>query len=157
MSNRYLPPISEEFSAANKAWKKFLWMVEQLVAGTHKGDLRHALDFMEPEGTPVRSVEKGVVAWIRQDSQEGGPFRRYWYSGNRVVIKHEGEVYSAYEHLRYGGVFVKKGDTVSRGQIIGEVGSTGYGLFPHLHFELFQKPDAEESEGVTIPVEFVDK
>ncbi|WP_430283786.1 PKD domain-containing protein [Pseudoalteromonas spongiae] len=60
---------------------------------------------------------------------------------NVVVIKHtDGSVFaSRYDHLKSGTVLVKKGDKVSRGQKIAEVGSAGKSTGPHLHFEVWSK------------------
>lgn len=62
--------------------------------------------------------------------------------------------YTAYEHLRHGGVLVAVGEKVGQGQLIGSSGMTGYGFLPHLHFEVFTNPDTEESEGETLEVNF---
>lgn len=53
--------------------------------------------------------------------------------GNYVVIEHSDGKTSLYGHL--SAVYVSYGDTVSAGQLIGRVGSTGYSSGPHLHFE----------------------
>ncbi len=54
--------------------------------------------------------------------------------GNYVMIDHGGGKVSIYGHL--SGVAVNAGQTVSSGQLIGYVGSTGYSTGPHLHFEM---------------------
>lgn len=53
--------------------------------------------------------------------------------GNYVVIEHADGKTSLYGHL--SAVYVSYGDTVTAGQLIGLVGSTGYSSGPHLHFE----------------------
>ena len=71
----------------------------------------------------------------------GGIDQCYWcFDGkNVVVIKHEGEVFATrYDHLKSGSVLVEKGDFVSRGQKIAEVGSAGRSTEPHLHFEVWE-------------------
>ena len=104
----------------------------------HKGKLKYAIDFLVPEGTPVRAALEGRVVYVKQGSKIGGPHRKYWFHGNRIVIKHENNEYSAYEHLKYRGARVKVGQTVKTGQIIGYSGNTGYTFEPHLHFEVFR-------------------
>lgn len=65
----------------------------------------------------------------------------YWcFNGkNVVVIEHDnGSVkFTRYDHLKSGSVLVQKGDYVSRGQKIAEVGSAGRSTGPHLHFEVW--------------------
>ena len=54
--------------------------------------------------------------------------------GNGVVISHEGEWETQYCHLAQGTVLVRRGDRVSAGRPIGQVGLSGKTEFPHLHF-----------------------
>ena len=68
--------------------------------------------------------------------------------GNFVVIRHAGGEHSYYAHLKQGSVRVKAGDTVKRGQPIGQVGHTGNSTEPHLHFQLTDGPDAMYSRGL---------
>ena len=68
--------------------------------------------------------------------------------GNFVVIRHAGGEHSYYAHLKQGSVRVKAGDTVKRGQTIGQVGHTGNSTEPHLHFQLTDGPDAMYSRGL---------
>lgn len=60
--------------------------------------------------------------------------------GNVIVVLHDdvpGVFATRYDHLKNGSVLVSPGDTVSRGQIIAEVGSAGNSTGPHLHFEVW--------------------
>jgi len=56
--------------------------------------------------------------------------------GNYVVINHNNGYYTLYAHMQKVAPKLKKGDTVSRGQIIGFIGSTGKSTGPHVHFEV---------------------
>lgn len=56
--------------------------------------------------------------------------------GNYVKIKHSNGMYTFYAHLRYGSVAVKVGDRVTKGQVLGYMGNTGYSFGAHLHFEV---------------------
>lgn len=78
-----------------------------------------------PEGTPVKAVEGGTVAYA------GSELKGY---GNLVLIRHPNGYVSAYAHN--GELNVKRGDTVSRGQVVAKSGQTGNVSSPQLHFEL---------------------
>jgi murein DD-endopeptidase MepM/ murein hydrolase activator NlpD len=52
-----------------------------------------------------------------------------------VVVAHEFGLVTRYAHL--SKVLVKAGDAVSRGQTIGQIGSTGRSTGPHLHYEVW--------------------
>ena len=54
--------------------------------------------------------------------------------GNFIIIKHNHGMYTRYAHLK--DTRVKKGETVSQGQIIGTIGNTGVTTGPHLHYEV---------------------
>lgn len=56
--------------------------------------------------------------------------------GNTVMIDHGNGVVTLYAHQQSGGIVVTDGQSVTKGQVIGHVGSTGYSTGPHLHFEV---------------------
>jgi len=120
----------------------------------HTGLLKYSIDFECKINTPVCASATGVVVWLREDSRVGGPDKKYWFKGNRIVIKHKNNEYSAYEHLKYKGVLVKLGENIIKGQLIGYSGNTGYSFGPHLHFEVFNKPSTDQSDGETLRVRF---
>jgi murein DD-endopeptidase MepM/ murein hydrolase activator NlpD len=70
--------------------------------------------------------------------------------GNYVVLRHEGGEHSQYAHLKQGSVRVRAGDTVKRGQVIGQLGQSGNSTEPHLHFQLTDGPDVLYSRGLPI-------
>jgi murein DD-endopeptidase MepM/ murein hydrolase activator NlpD len=74
-------------------------------------------------GTPIRAVASGIVV---SAGYNGG-------YGNFTTIAHGNGVTSSYAHQ--SSIGVSNGQTVSRGQTIGRVGSTGLSSGPHLHFE----------------------
>jgi len=55
---------------------------------------------------------------------------------NAVVVEHEGGLRSRYLHLLSGSAAVAVGDLVQRGQVLGNIGSSGNSSMPHLHFEV---------------------
>jgi murein DD-endopeptidase MepM/ murein hydrolase activator NlpD len=95
---------------------------------------RAALDFKMKRGTKINAARDGVVVRVKQDGDRGGWNRKYRPFGNNIVIQHADSSRSGYWHLQKDGAFVKVGDTVKQGQVIGLSGKTGYALFPHLHF-----------------------
>ena len=78
-----------------------------------------------PEGTSVRAADSGVVAYA------GNELKGY---GNLVLIRHENGYVTAYAHAKE--LFVKRGDTVKRGDVIAKAGQTGSVSSPQLHFEV---------------------
>ena len=55
--------------------------------------------------------------------------------GNMVLIRHANNVFTLYAHCH--GLCVVPGQSVSAGEVIGTVGSTGSSTGPHLHLELW--------------------
>lgn len=92
----------------------------------NKADANHTgVDIPAPAGTSILAAESGTVIIARYVNGYG----------NTVVIDH-GSIESWYGHIRNGGIVVKEGDEVKRGQKIAEVGSTGRSTGNHLHFEI---------------------
>jgi murein DD-endopeptidase MepM/ murein hydrolase activator NlpD len=145
--NFYMLPVNISNLQANSPGR--------LPFNSHDGTLRFALDFLVPETSSVFAAADGEVVYVKRDSNIGGPDRKFWNDGNRIVIRHTDGEYSAYEHLAFNGALVEVGDFVSQGQLIGYSGNTGCTLCPHLHFEVFVDPVADESEGTTVRVVFV--
>jgi murein DD-endopeptidase MepM/ murein hydrolase activator NlpD len=112
-----------------RAGSKFLWPVKGRVIlgyGPKRNGLHNdGINIKAPRGTPIRAAENGVVAYT------GNELRGF---GNLLLIKHAGGWVTAYAHGET--VMVRRGDTVRRGQTIGQVGSTGSVTSPQLHFEV---------------------
>ena len=100
------------------------------------GSAHRALDFRAAVGTPVFGVA-GIVDWVQKwDGKTRTGNQSY---GNLVRIrcnaKYYGKtVYCLYAHLM--AVYVKVGDQIRDGQMIGITGNTGNSTGPHLHFEV---------------------
>lgn len=86
----------------------------------HKG-----IDISAPNGTPVYAAESGTVL-------DAG-YKQSGY-GNLIVIKHANDMATYYGHL--SKMVVSKNSKVRKGELIGNVGSTGKSTGPHLHFEI---------------------
>ena len=89
------------------------------------------IDLSVPLGTPVFAAADGVVVLARPMTDAAGALVGY---GNYVIIQHDAGLKTLYGHLLTIGV--KEGDRVTRGQLIGLVGSTGNSTGPHTHFEV---------------------
>lgn len=125
--NRYSLPVP----------KDFLERIDRTSSPAHVGNLRNAIDLIVPVNTPVLAAANGIVNFIRDDSDIGGPEPSYWTYTNFIVIMHSNGEYSRYDHLAYRSSKVKVGQHVSEGQEIAKVGMTGYTYLPHLHFQVF--------------------
>ena len=91
----------------------------------HGQELHGGCDVPAPSGTPIRAAKSGVVVISTYGSSYG----------NYVVIAHSDGSRTMYAHQSQRAV--SAGQTVSQGQTIGYVGSTGNSTGSHLHFELW--------------------
>ena len=82
------------------------------------------IDFELPLGSPVLSAEDGIVKKLGRSRGAG----RY------VVIEHDNGLTTFYNHLHKIDPDLEIGDDVLAGELIGEIGCTGYCTKPHLHF-----------------------
>jgi murein DD-endopeptidase MepM/ murein hydrolase activator NlpD len=83
-------------------------------------------DYVAPKGTPVSAMANGQVLAA---GHQGG-------YGKLVVLRHPNGYKTFYGHLSGFAKGVRKGASVTQGQLIGYVGSTGVSTGPHLHFEM---------------------
>lgn len=79
-------------------------------------------------GSPVYAANNGTIEVLKD---LGG----YSY-GKHIIINHNNGYYTVYAHLSSFNNNLSVGSTVSRGQIIGYVGSSGWATGPHLHYEI---------------------
>ncbi|HEY7318397.1 MAG TPA: peptidoglycan DD-metalloendopeptidase family protein [Candidatus Binatia bacterium] len=109
-----------------------------------KVNLPHTgVDFAAKRGTPVRAVGDGVIAM----ADWNGVY------GKMVEIQHDSTYTTRYGHLDRFAEGVRYGATVTKGQIIGYVGSTGRATGPHLHFELYKDQQYIDPLSVDFPAE----
>jgi len=95
-----------------------------------------ALDFYMPVGSSVHAAREGVVYAV-EDNNDGNCFEEACAKlNNYVYIYHSDGTIARYLHIRKGGVIVKVGDEVKKGQFIAFSGNVGYSAGPHLHFEV---------------------
>lgn len=87
-----------------------------------RSSIHSGLDFKAKRGTPVMASNNGKVVLAMKLNA----------SGNTVILDHGLNIYTSYCHL--DTISVKVGDMVQKGDIVGNVGSTGYSTGPHLHW-----------------------
>jgi len=125
--NRYRLPVP----------KNLLQHMDRTSSPAHVGNLRNAIDLIVDKGTPVLAAADGIVTFVKDISDIGGPNPAYWEYTNFIVIMHSNGEYSRYDHLSYNSSTVEVGQHVRAGEEIAKVGMTGFTYLPHLHFQVF--------------------
>ena len=93
-------------------------------------DYHTGVDFPAPANTPIRASASGTVIYVRT----GAGYGRNWGYGNYLIVDHGGGFSTLYAHCT--SIPVSVGDTVTKGQTIAYVGTTGWSTGYHLHFEI---------------------
>ncbi len=131
--SRYRDPAEENVPRVEKSsWRygdgEFIWPIERQLTWISQS-FRHgkhmATDMAARSGTKVRASDTGKV--IKVGWSDNG-------YGYRIVIDHGIDYVTIYAHL--SEYYVEEGDIVTKGEVIGAVGSTGNSTGPHLHFEI---------------------
>jgi len=104
---------------------------------TGKSSGHNGMDIGAPQGTTIIAAADGTVI-------VSGYVRGF---GNCVIIDHGGGISTLYGHIREGGLMVKEGQEVKKGDKIAEVGSTGRSTGPHLHFTVLKGNTAVDPMG----------
>lgn len=115
-----LPPVSREVLTVSQLFGTRTHPLTGRVT-SHSG-----IDVAAEKGSDVLAASGGVVT--------ASDFEANY--GNYVIIDHGAGITTLYGHLDSRAV--SKGDSVSQGQVVGQVGSTGMSTGPHLHFEVRQ-------------------
>ena len=121
---------SQKLSSAITSNGSMIWPVKsnsKMYISTYFGEGRHkGIDITSPRGNDIYAADAGVVTFAGWGSNG---------YGNYIVIKHgDNKTETLYGHC--SKLFVSVGDTVSAGQVIAAVGSTGQSTGNHLHFEV---------------------
>jgi murein DD-endopeptidase MepM/ murein hydrolase activator NlpD len=112
----------------------FRWPVEGKITGVYgsqrvlNGKPRRphfGVDIAAPVGTPVRAPADGIVTLVYPDM---------YFSGGTVIVDHGHGLSSSFLHLNK--IYVTKGQSISRGDIIAEVGATGRVTGAHLDWRI---------------------
>jgi murein DD-endopeptidase MepM/ murein hydrolase activator NlpD len=108
--------------------------------GSSRRHPHEGLDIGAAEGTPIRAAQNGLVVY--SDNRLTG-------YGNALLVVHKDGSVALYGHCRATYVFA--GQRIERGQIIGEVGHTGYARGAHLHFEYRVQGRAKDPTALFAP------
>lgn len=114
-----------------------------LTYDTHKGtdiavptlsDMRLGVNVLAAAPGTVTGLRDGMADIGLSDNQDAQIEGRE--CGNGVVLRHEDGWETQYCHMKSGSVLVQKGQTVERGDVLGQVGLSGRTQFPHLHLSV---------------------
>ncbi|MDJ0702977.1 MAG: peptidoglycan DD-metalloendopeptidase family protein [Leptolyngbyaceae cyanobacterium MO_188.B28] len=123
-----LPGQDEFLPEAPNTFNGYSWPTTGIITsgyGWRWGRMHRGVDIAGPVGTPIVAAAAGVVESAGWNS--GG-------YGNLVDIRHADGSLTRYAHN--SRLLVQRGQYISQGQQIAEMGSTGYSTGPHLHFEV---------------------
>lgn len=102
----------------------FGWRIHPI---QHVRKLHAGVDLTSPTGTSVYATGDATVSLVNSN-----PFANGY--GKQILLDHEFGYQTRYAHL--SEIFVRPGDKVARGQLIGRVGNTGGSTGSHLHYEV---------------------
>jgi murein DD-endopeptidase MepM/ murein hydrolase activator NlpD len=122
-ASAYLPDVQDYGLSTG-----FIWPADGVFTsgyGWRWGRIHAGIDIAAPIGTPILAAASGVIEYATWN--DGG-------YGNMIDIRHADGTITRYAHMNE--LYVKEGQTVSQGQTIGAMGSTGFSTGPHLHFEI---------------------
>jgi len=100
---------------------RYGWRIHPIL---HTRRFHDGVDLACPTGTPIHAADKGLVVFAGWQNAYG----------RTILVDHGSGISTMYAHCsRFA---VQKGQRVTRGQVIGYVGNTGWSTGPHLHFGL---------------------
>lgn len=115
-----IPPPARVVASARLLWPTTSHKINQYFGWRHTG-----VDIDGTYSSPIYAADDGRV--------EFAGFDRSGY-GNHIIINHGGGIETLYGHA--SKIFVRVGDSVTKGQTIGMIGCTGWCTGPHVHFEV---------------------
>lgn len=125
-------PFAMPLKSGYRVSSGFEWRTSPI---SGKKELHNGLDLAAPAGTPIYAAASGTVIDSRLSNS--------W--GNVIQIDHGGGVVTLYAHC--SARLVSVGQTVSQGELIGKVGSTGWSTGNHLHFTVYKNGTAVNPRG----------
>lgn len=117
--NGFVEPVADWRNAVSSEYGYRTHPITGAIQSMHSG-----IDIAKPAGTPIYSVLDGVVTTVRWGTTGYGYY---------VMVDHGGGFATLYAHC--SKLLVSQGQTVSAGQVIAQVGTTGSSTGNHLHFE----------------------
>ncbi|MEA2088395.1 MAG: peptidoglycan DD-metalloendopeptidase family protein [Patescibacteria group bacterium] len=124
-SATYAPAPKTALAKTNiKSSTKLLWPASCRRISQYYHWRHHAVDIACKSGTAIYAAEDGIV-------QSSGWATGY---GKRIIISHGNGMTTLYAH--FSKLYVRAGQAVNRGDVIGAMGSTGWSTGSHLHFEV---------------------
>ncbi len=123
-------PQSRSTATVTVEQPRFVWPIQGGAVGSRFGQVvdgspSHGVEIQAPKGTPVVAAAAGKVILASSE------FKGY---GNMVVVRHDNNFFTIYSFSQRN--FVKKGQHVTQGQKIAEVGQSGRAKSPTLHFQV---------------------
>lgn len=142
-----LPPLGELENFLPKDptfFKGYIWPARGVLTsgfGPRWGRMHQGIDIAAPVGTPVVASAAGTVIFAGWNSGGYGNLVKIWHDNGSVT-------YYAHNHR----ILVRENQQVEQGQLIAEMGSTGFSTGPHVHFEIRKR-----DRGPVNPMAFLPK
>lgn len=129
------------------------WRISQRPYGSysHWGRSIHAYDIAPIDGHWVAAMRGGVVSAHDLGLGQTPNLRIF---GNYITIQHDDGEYSHYAHLRTGTFRVRSGQRVEAGDVLAEVGTSGYSFGRHVHVHVTRLPSISAQ---SVPFRFTDR
>ena len=115
--NKFIPPL-------DKAIITGVYGSQRILNGKPKWP-HYGIDFAAKEGTKIKAMLDGIATMVEED---------LFYTGGTLIFDHGHGISTLYMHMQK--IYVKKGQKVKQGEIIGTVGSTGRSTGAHLDIRL---------------------
>ena len=115
--NKFIPPL-------DKAIITGVYGCQRILNGKPKWP-HYGIDFAAKEGTKIKAMLDGTATMVEPD---------LFYTGGTLIFDHGHGISTLYMHMQK--IYVKKGQKVKQGEIIGTVGSTGRSTGAHLDIRL---------------------
>ena len=115
--NKFIPPL-------DKAIITGVYGSQRILNGKPKWP-HYGIDFAAKEGTKIKAMLDGTATMVEPD---------LFYTGGTLIFDHGHGISTLYMHMQK--IYVKKGQNVKQGEIIGTVGSTGRSTGAHLDIRL---------------------